>query len=175
MKKIERKDTLLIITLTLLTAFSYAQNCAFISRTKDKKSGMETIGGITSSKDFYSLLIHKKINAADKSTTPKYIISLNAASTVLLSDSVLKTGGTFELLLLNNTTVSVRNVKYMNNPLGQCCSLGFQAEIEEDQIKLLAGSPIVTLKVIGIMLTTSFAPKKQKQHQKICDCLLSMR
>ncbi len=55
----------------------------------------------------------------------------------------------------------------------QCCSLGFQAEIEEDQIKLLAKSPIVTLKVIEIMLTTSFAPKKQKQQQTICACLLT--
>jgi len=174
MKKFE-VDTqiLLVIVLTLNAVFSYGQNCSLISGTKDKKTGTETIGGITSSKDFYSLLIHKRINHADKSIGSNYTISLNAASRVLLSDSVLSTKGTFEFLLLDNSTVIVKNVTYMNNPMGQCCSLGFQAEIEEDQIKLLAKSPIVTLKVIEIPLTTSFAPKKQKQQQTICDCLLS--
>jgi len=167
------RNTLLTISLTLVTIFSYGQNCSLLSGTKDKKTGTETIGGITSSKDFYSLLIHKKINHADKSIKSNYTISLNAASRVLLSDSILNTKGTFELLLLDSSTVTVKNVTYMNNPMGQCCSLGFQSEVEEDQIKLLANSPIVTLKVIEIMLTTSFAPKKQKQQQTICGCLLT--
>lgn len=174
MKKIKiRRHTLLTTLLTLTSIFSSGQNCSLISGTKDKKTGTETIGGITSSKDFYSLLIHKKLNHVDKSIKSSYTISLNAASRVLLSDSVLNTKGTFEFLLLDNSTVTVKNVTYMNNPMGQCCSLGFQAEIEEDQIKLLANSPIVTLKVKEILLTTSFAPKKQKQQQIICGCLLS--
>lgn len=174
MKKIKiRRHTLLTTLLTLTSIFSSGQNCSLISGTKDKKTGTETIGGITSSKDFYSLLIHKKLNHVDKSIKSSYTISLNAASRVLLSDSVLNTKGTFEFLLLDNSTVTVKNVTYMNNPMGQCCALGFQAEVEEDQIKLLANSPIVTLKVKEILLTTSFAPKKQKQQQIICGCLLS--
>jgi hypothetical protein len=168
-----RGNVLLILTLTLITVFSYGQNCSLISGTRDKKNGTETIGGITSSKDFYSLLIHKEINHADKSIVPKYTISLVAASRALFSDSILNTKGTFELFLLDNSNVTVKNVSYMNNPIGQCCSMGFQAEIEEDQIKLLAKSPIVTLKVNEIMLTTLFAPKKQKRQQIICDCLLN--
>ncbi len=163
----------LLTLLTFITTFSFGQNCSIISSTKDKKTGTVTIGGITSTEDFYSFLIHKKVNQSDQSIKSSYIISLNAASRVLLSDSLLSTKGTFEFHLLDNSTVTVQNVTYMNNPLGQCCSLGFQANMEEEQIKLLAKSPIVTLKVIEIMLTTSFSPKKQKQLQTICNCLLN--
>ncbi len=174
MKKIKIIRHILLTTLfTLTSIFSSGQNCSLISGTKDKKTGTETIGGIISSKDFYSLLIHKKINQVDKSIRSSYTISLNAASKVLLSDSVLNTKGTFEFFLLDNSTVTVKNVTYMNNPIGYCCSLGFQAEVDEDQIKLLANNPIVTLKVNEIMLITSFAPKKQKQQQTICSCLLT--
>ena len=165
------KYTLLIVVLS--TVFSYGQNCSLISGTRDKKNGTETLGGITNSKDFYSLLIRKTINYVDKSIGPEYTISLITASRVLLSDSVLTTKGTFDLLLSDSSSLTVKGVTYTNNPLGQCCSLGFHAVIEESQVKLLTNNPIVTLKVNEVGLTTSFAPKKQKQQVTICDCLLN--
>lgn len=163
------------ILLTLLCfnfVCSLAQNCSLISGTKDKKTGEETFGGITNSKDFYSLLVHKKINRSEQHVSPEYTLSLTAASRVILSDSMLQTKATFDLLLLDSSTLRVTDVSLFNNPIGGCCSLGFQAKLQEEDVKRLAKSPIVTLTVDEIMLTTTFAPKKQKQQQTICECLL---
>src|SRR6187402_2075614 len=142
-----RITILLTLLLTLISTLLNGQNCSLISGTKDKNAGTETVGGITNSKDFYSLLIQKTINMQDKSITPIYTFNLVAASKALLSDSLLNTKGTFELLLLDNTILSIDSVTYKNNPLGYCCSLGFSAEIDENKIKLLKGNPVVTLKV----------------------------
>lgn len=168
--KLERQ----ILLLIALTSFqSFGQNCSSISATNNKKTGIETFGGVTNSKDFYSLLIHKQIHRADNTTSPIYSITLVAASRVLLSDSMLNTKGSFELLLLDSTTVIVKNVTYLKNALGHSSALGFQAEIEKDKIEHLAKSPIVMLKVPELPLATSFAPPKQKKQQTICNCLLT--
>jgi hypothetical protein len=159
--------------LILSPAFSKGQNCSVISATKDKKNGTETFSGMTHSKDFYTLLIRKKINHADKQAAAEYTILFVAASKVLLADSMLNTKGTIELTLLDNSIMKISKVTYTNNPIGQCCALGFHTIIEEDQIKILANNPIVTFKINEVQLTTSFAPKKQKQIQAICACLLS--
>jgi hypothetical protein len=166
------KTTILLVLIALPLAASIAQNCSLVSGTKDKKNGTETVGGITSSKDFYSLLIQKKINHTDTAIAPKYTVFLTAASKVLLSDSMLTTKGTFEFMLLDNSTMTINNVTYENSPFGFSAALGFYTIITEEQIKALAKAPIVTLKVNEVGLTTIFAPKKQKQLQTICDCLL---
>ncbi len=169
-----RKQLLLAFYLTLISIATIGQNCFCISGTKDKTKGIETIGGVTNSKDFYSLLIQKEMNFVNESDAPRYFLTLNAASKVLLSDSTLKTKGTVELLLLDNSLIVVDNVTYLNNPMGYCCSLGFQCEVSETIIKTLSQNPIVTLTVKGI-LSTSFAPRKQKEQQKIYNCLLNRK
>lgn len=169
----QKRIALIILTLSLNIDLSYGQNCSLISGTKDKKNGTETAGGITNSKDFYSLLVRKTINYTDNSVPSIYTIDFVAASRVLLSDSLLNTKGTFELLLQDNSTLIIENVTYINNPLGQYRSLGFNSEVTEEQIKIIAQNPIVTFRVKEIELTTDFAPKRQKEQQTICNCLLN--
>jgi|NGEPerStandDraft_6_1074524.scaffolds.fasta_scaffold38463_2 hypothetical protein len=150
---------------------SFGQNCSCISGVKNKSKGTEIIGGITNSKDFYSLLIQKEISYSNDSTIPRYFITVNAASKILFTDSILKTKGTIELKLLNDTVTYIENVTYLNNPLGYCCSLGFQAEVKENLIKTLSQNPIVNL-IAKDILSTTFLPKRQKEQQTICKCLL---
>lgn len=157
--------------LTALHFGSFGQNCFCISGTKDKEKGIETIGGVINSKDYYSLLIQKEIHYTDTTVTPKYIFYLNAASRVSLTDSMLKTTGTMKLQLLDNTTVAYDNVTYYNNPLGYCCSLGFKAYLTEEQVMVIANNPIVSITVLN-SLTTSFNSRRQKEQQKIINCLI---
>ena len=100
-----------------------------ISGTKDKKTGIETKGGIVNSKDFYSLLIQKIIDAKKHNNSLNYSLFLNAASRVMLSDSMLLTKGDFELLLANGQKIVWENAKCFNDPMGFGGSIGFQVEI----------------------------------------------
>jgi hypothetical protein len=167
------KNVIIILAFLISSISTYGQNCSVISGTKDKKNGTESIGGITNSKDFYSLLIRKTLNRTDNSLRPIYTIDFVAASRILLTDSLLDTKGTYEFLLQDNSILTIGDVTYKNNPLGYCCALGFNAEVTEEQIRKIAQNPIVTLKVKEIKLTTDFAPKKQKEQQTICNCLLN--
>jgi hypothetical protein len=135
-----------------------------------KNNETETIGESVISKDFYTLLIEKTFNKQGEADKPIYSLELIAASRAILSDSILNTKGTFEFVLLDNTIVTVSNLTFKNNPAG-LPALGFKAEIEEEKIKSISKSPIVTLKVKDIGLTTTFTDKKQKQMQTICGCL----
>ena len=166
-----KKQTLTILLLTSMTYSSIGQNCFCISGTTDKKTGIETVSGITNSKDFYSLMIQKEIHSNDTTIKPKYILYLNAASRVLLTDSMLKTKGTMTLKLLDNSTVTYENVSYFNNPLFVCCSIGFQVYITEEQLKTMVSNPIVSITVLN-SLTTSFNGRRQKEQMKIINCLL---
>lgn len=166
------KILLTVVTVTFLSSVTVGQNCSAISGTKDKKKGYEAYGGVTNTKDHYSLLI-QKINYTDSIITAPYLFFLNAATRVLFNDSILNTFGTFELKLTDGSTIEIDSVRFQNNPLGFCCTLGFQANsITEEIIIRLSQTPIETIKVKGI-LTTSFSPKKQKEQQTIFTCLLN--
>jgi hypothetical protein len=169
-----RRQFLILISLTTISVFTWGQNCSCISRTKDKKTGIETVGGLTNSRDFYSLLIQKKMSSENDSAAPTYFLSLVAASRVLLTDSMLKTKGTIVLKLTDNSLTTIDNVTYMNDPMGLKGSLGFQCEVREDVIQTLSQNPIVLFTVEGI-LKTFFVPKKQKEQQKIYTCLLNRK
>lgn len=168
---ITRKILAFVFILTAFHLDSFGQNCFCISGTKDKEKGTETIGGVTNSKDFYSLLIQKVIHQSDTTVKPTYIFYLNAASRVLLSDSMLKTTGVMKLQLLDNSTVTYDSVSYYNNPLGFCCSLGFKVYLTEEQVIAIAKNPIVSITVLN-SLTTSFNSRRQKEQQKIINCLI---
>jgi hypothetical protein len=148
------------------------QNCSCISGTKDKKTGTETKGGITNSKDFYSLLIQKETNYKDTTVAPKYYLFLNAASRVVLSDSTVKSKGTFELLLHDSSKVIFNDATCFNNQQSFGFSVGFTVWVTKEQLEIISKNPIVTLTAFGI-LTTSFKEKKQKEQQTIATCLLS--
>ena len=62
--------------------------------------------------------------------------------------------------------------KCFNTPGGFVDAIGFQILLTEEQMKIIATNPIVTLTAFGI-LRTSFAPKKQIEQQKIVNCLLT--
>lgn len=172
MTRIKNRTKVLIACLTILFSFeSFGQNCSCVSGVKDKTKGIETVGGVTNSQDFYSLLIQKEMSYVDDSSFPRYFLTINAASKVLLSDSILKTKGTLELKLLDNSSIIVDSVTYINNPMGYCCSLGFQCEVDEKVIQVLSKNPIQTLTVRNI-LSTTFLPRKQKEQQLIYNCLL---
>jgi hypothetical protein len=168
------KQLFIVLLLTVLHFDSTGQSCSCISGGKDKKTGVETYSGITNSEHYYSLMISREVRHVDTTTLPKFILFLNAASRFVLSDSMLKTVGTIELQLLDNTTVICDSVIFFNNPLGFCCTIGFKTYLKEEQIRLIAANPIVTLTVID-MLKTSFSNRRQKEQQKIINCLLQRK
>jgi hypothetical protein len=173
MKKLNLNRQLVItLLLTIITCNSMGQNCFCISGTTDKTTGIETVGGVTNSKDFYSLIIQKEIHPND--TISKYILYLNASSRVLLTDSMLKTKGKMTLTLLDSSSLTYENVSYFNNPLFVCCSIGFQVYLTEEQIKVISINPIVSMTVLN-SLTTSFKKRRQKEQMKIINCLLKRK
>ena len=155
-----------------MTSFSYGQNCFCVSGTKDKEKGIETVGGVTNTRDYYSLLTQKIMNYRDTTEPNKYRFLYNVASKVLLSDSILNTTGTVELKLLDNTTILIDNVEYQNNPLGPCCTLGFWFYTTEEIIKNLSTNPIESISVKNILGPSIFTKKRQKEQMKIFKCLL---
>jgi|GEM_PF-1564498 len=165
------KQIICVLSFVIVSLSVNGQNCSLISGKKDKQRGIETVSGITTSKDFYSLMIQKELNYADTSISPKYLLFLNAASRVQFTDSILNTTGTLQLKLLDGSAINVEGVSFINNPLGFCCTLGFKANVSEDVVQALAANPIVTLGVMN-MLSTNFEPKKQKEQQRIYSCLL---
>jgi hypothetical protein len=158
-----------ITILTLLSISSFGQGCGLVSGTKDKKTGIETKGGVVNSKDFYSLLIQKRLDPND---SLNYRLFLNAASRVMLSDSLLNSKGPFELFLTNGERVVIENAECENDPLGFGASIGFTVMTTEETLKQIIESPIQKIKVFGI-LETEFASRKQKQQQKILTCLIN--
>jgi len=170
--KYQLRRIVILIILISVTIQTWGQNCSCISGTKDKKMGIETIGGVTNTNDYYSLLVQKIMNIKDTAITPLYRLFLNAASKVLLSDSILNTLGTIELKLEDNSRIILKSVKYQNNPLGVCCTLGFWVYVPEETIRILSINPIVTITVNDI-LSTSFTDKRQKEQIKIYNCLLN--
>ena len=162
-----------LIIISILITFSiqsYGQGCGLVSGTKDKKTGIVTEGGIVSSKDFYSLLIQKRIDPNIPNDTLNYLLFLNAASRVMLSDSLLNSKGVFELLLINGEKIIIPNAKCENDPLGFGASIGFSVRTSESKIKKIIENPIQKIKVFGI-LETEFSTRKQKQQVKILTCL----
>ena len=161
------KHLIIISLLTFTAVQAYGQGCGLISGTKEKKTGVETKGGVVNSKDFYSLLIQKRINPKD---TLNYFLFLNAASRVMLSDSLINSKGTFELFLTNGKVIVIENAKCQNDPLGLGASIGFTVSTTESTIEQLVNNPIQKIRVFGI-LETEFSPRNLKQQQKIFTCL----
>ncbi len=161
------RQLFVITLLTLITLNSFGQGCGLVSGTKDKETGIVTKGGVVNSKDFYSLLIQKKLDPNDSLS---YRLFLNAASKVMLSDSLINTKGTFELYLANGVRIELENAECQNDPLGFGASIGFTVMTTEETMLQIIDYPIEKIKVFGI-LETEFAPRKQKQQQKILNCL----
>lgn len=161
--------------LPVIMIFSFisinAQNCSGIDGKKDKKTNITTYSGIVTTKEFYNLLIQKQIPAAGDPSSARYIFWLNAASKVLFTDSLLKTTGTMELKLQDGSSMTLDSVILYNNLPGPCCTLDFKVYLKEDQTRMIATNPIVTIKAMG--LTTSFLPKRMKKQQDIANCLLT--
>ncbi|HQW22888.1 MAG TPA: hypothetical protein PLI47_06285 [Bacteroidia bacterium] len=168
------RQLLYIYFLIAISVNCIAQNCSCISGTKKKKDSTKTWGGITSSKDFYSLLINRVVNYEDTTIASKYYLSLSAASRVLLSDSITKSKGSFELLLADSSKVTFEGAECLNNPAGFAGAIGFQILLTEEQIKIISTNPIVTLTAFGI-LRTSFDPQKQNEQKRIVTCLLKAK
>jgi hypothetical protein len=164
---------LLIGLLFFVFAFhSYSQNCELVSKTKDKKTGIESKGGIINSKDYYSLLINKQYDPSNPNDSLNYIVSLVAASKLKLTDSLSQTKGNFELQLINGQLITWESATCFNKPAGLDGAIGFQIKVTERQIREISNQPILRIKAFGI-LETEFAPNKQKQLKKIVDCLIN--
>ena len=163
------KYYLIISFLTFITINSFGQGCGLVSSTKNKTTGIETKGGIASSKDFYSLLIRKVMDPNDSLNC---LLFLNAASRVMLPDSLLKSKGQFELLLKSGKIILINNADCVNDPLGLGNSIGFNVRTNETNFKQILNDPIAKIKVFGI-LQTEFSEKMQEQQQKIINCLFN--
>jgi len=161
------RQIFVITILTLLSINLFGQGCGLVSGTKDKKTGIETKSGVVSSKDFYSLLIQKKLDPND---SLNYRLFLHAASRVILSDSLINSKGTFELYLTNGERIVIENAECENDPLGFGASIGFTVMTTEETLMQIIESPIQKVKVFG-MLETEFSRGKQKQQKKILTCL----
>ena len=96
---------------------------------------------------------------------------MNVASRVVLSDSIVNSKGQVELLLKDNSKLLLENAKCFNNqmPFGFC--IAFTVDITEEELKIISENPIATFNAFGI-LSTSFKGRKQKEQQKIINCLL---
>ena len=167
------KKLLYTLIFCFIAATSISQNCLCISGTKDKKNGIETVGGITGSRDFYSLNIQKKTHYEDLSLEPEYYLFLHAASTFMFSDNMLNTKGKIELLLKDNSKLILENVRCLNDPLHIGVCIAFDVAVTKEQMETIAKNPIVVFSAFDI-LTTSFSERKQKRQQKIVNCLLNM-
>lgn len=66
--------------------------------------------------------------------------------------------------------IILKNSKCFNDPFGFGNSIGFKVLTNGNQIDRLMEVPLSKVKVFGI-LETEFAPRKQKQIQKIIKCL----
>jgi hypothetical protein len=161
------KHLIVIIILTASTVNSFGQGCGLVSVAKDKATGIETKGGIVTSKDFYSLLIQKRLDPND---SLNYFLFLNAASRVVMSDSILKSKGIFELTLASGQKILIENAECENDPMGFGASIGFTVRTHEKVLEQVIDDPIQRIKVFGI-LETEFSPRNQKQQQKILICL----
>ncbi len=149
-----------------------AQNCSCVSSIKDKNTGKVTSTGITSSSDFYSLLISKENTLKELDFDMKYNLLLNAASKIVLSDSLVNTKGIIELLLKDNSKLILENAKCFNNPMPFGFCIAFSVTVTQEQLELIAKNPIVTFSAFNI-LRTSFNEKRQKEQQKIINCLFN--
>jgi len=162
----------LIILMVALTSLSYGQNCFCISGTKDKEKGIETVGGVTNTKDYYSLLIQKIMYYRDTTESNKYRMLYNVASKVQFSDSLLNTLGTVELKLINGLTIIIDSVKYQNSLLGFGPTLGFWFNVSEETIRTLSNNPIESISIKDLLAPSHFTKKRIKEQTKIFKCLL---
>ncbi len=158
---------LLIIFITLFATNTFGQNCWMVSGTKDIKTGIETKGGIVSSKDHYSLLIQKEI---DHENHIKYNLILVAASRVYLSDSLTNSSGKIELFLTNGEKIILEDANCSNGEGVWSGSVNFTVRISESTLKKVINHPIQKLRAFNL-LETEFSKGKQKKQQKILKCL----
>ena len=166
------KTALLILSITL-TSLTYGQNCHCISGgIRDKEKGIETVGGVTNTRDYYGLLIQKIMNYKDTTEPYKYRILYNVASRDQFSNSMLNTLGTVELRLTNDSLITIDSVKYQNNPLGFGPTLGFWFYLSEKDIKTLSNYPMESISVKNVLTPSYFTKKRKKEQTKIFKCLL---
>lgn len=166
-----KRQLLLTLILIFTTANCFGQKCSCISGTRDKKTGVESRGGITTSDDYYSLLFQKETNYKDSTVSPKFSLLLNAASRVVFPDSIVGAVGKIELLLSNNSKLNIENARYFNNPMPFGFCIAVSVNMTKGQLEIISKYPIATFTTLPI-LTTKFAVEGQKKQQKIITCLL---
>jgi len=166
------KNVLFTLIFYSVAVTTIAQNCSCVSTAKDKKTGKETTTGIVNSTDFYSLLIQKETNKNDSDFETKYNLFLNAASRIVLSDSMTNTKGIIELLLNDNSKLILENATCFNNPMPFGFCIAFRVDITKEQLEIISRNPIVTFRAFDL-LNTSFNERRQKEQQKIANCLLN--
>lgn len=162
----------LLVLLIALTSLSYGQNCFCISGTKDKEIGIETVGAVTNTRDYYSLLIQKIMNYRDSTVSHKYRMLYDVASKDQFTEDMLYTLGIVELKLTNESTIVIDSVKYQNSPLGFGPTLGFWFYVSEATIRTLSNYPIESISVKDVLIPSHFTKKKIKEQVKIFKCLL---
>ena len=157
---------ILIVTLSFCV---YGQDCRLVDSVRGESTGIEIKGGMIFSKDFYTLMIRKHVVSTD---SVYYTLLLHAASKAILSDSLLQSTGEF-VLFFSNDIVKIPNAGCFNDHLvGIGNIIGFHVETTEAVIRKICEKSIVKVNVFGI-LETEFSSRKQKQQQKIANCLLN--
>jgi len=164
------------IILTLLfysfTVTSVAQYCSCISIAKDENDGTETKSGTTKSNDGYTLLFQKEKSFINLSKEPTFIISLDANSRDLFSNSLKNNKVKIELQLKDKSKIVLEKAKSVYNPVAKGFSVTFGTLINKEQLENILLNPIVSINILGI-LKTSFKEKSQREQKIIINCLLS--
>jgi hypothetical protein len=166
------KNIIFTLIFYSVAVTTIAQNCSCVSTAKDKKTGKETTTGIVNSSDFFIFFIQKETNTNDLDLEPKYLLLLNAASRIVLSDSLVNTKGVIELILKDNIKLILENATCFNNPMPFGFCIAFRASVTKEQLEIIANNPIVTFRAFDL-LNTSFNERRQKEQQKIANCLLN--
>jgi len=159
------------LLILLICNKSKAQNCSGVTLKKDKSTGIITSSGLLTSKEFYNLLIQKKIKPSDSSFIPEYSFYIIAASRVIFADSSLKKHPVMELKLMNDSVMNLIDVTLVNNPMGDGFStIGFNASITAAELRVLKANPAKQVYSAGLSVT--FSDKACKKQKDIASCLL---
>lgn len=130
--------------------------------------------GPISSEHHYSLLILESRDTIAHGDPMSHVLFLHAASRYLFSDSMLRTRGSIELFLADDSVMVLPDAECSNNPIGIGPAIGFTARISEAQIRKLLLQPIARLKAFGV-LETGFSLRQMERQKKMIRCVLRER
>lgn len=136
---------LALLVLSLLNPALHAQDCSKVNSKKGKYENTVIYSGLTRSNESYSVLLKKELDRSAGRETATYHLFFNVASREVFTDIKLQQRDSIQFILEDRSTVTFGDVKPSNNPMGFCCSLGFDVDLTEEQWGRVAGTTITEI------------------------------